>query len=258
MARTIALMNEKGGTGKTTTAVNLAHALARQGAKVLLVDLDPQGNATQHLGVEFTKSTYHLIATPEHLATCFYNARKNLDVVPANKNLFAAELAILTQPGRELVLKNKLRPAASTYDFVLVDCAPSLSVLTHNALACSSEVMVPVAMDYLSLAGLESVQRTVSAIRQALNHEVQIVGIIPTLFHGRLRASQEILNTMKARWDGNVLPTIRTCSKLREAPKHRMTIFEHAPTSRGAQDYETLARKITTMEVRRHENDSRA
>jgi len=258
MTRIISVTNHKGGVAKTTTAINLAHALALQGQKILLVDLDPQGNATQHLGVTFTKNMYHLIATPEHLAACFCNARKNLDVLPANKNLFAAELGILAQPGRELILRNKLQPAVPVYDFILIDCAPSLSVLTHNALACSSEVLVPVAMDYLSFAGLESVQRTVSTIRQALGHEVQITGIVPTFFHARVRASHEILKTLKDRWGDKVLPTIRTCSKLREAPKHGKTIFEHAPTSRGAQDYETLARKISTMEVRQHESEPRA
>ena len=252
MTRIIAILNEKGGTAKTTTAVNVGHALARAGKKTLLVDLDPQGNATQHLGVEFETSTYHLLTDAAPLEKCLRKARENLDILPSNKNLFAAELHMNSQAGRELILRNKLDAILDKYEFILVDCAPSLSVLSHNALALCREALVPVSMDYLSLAGLSSVERTINTIKRALNHEVTITGIIPTLFDGRVSASHDILATLEKEWPGLVLPTIRVNSKLREAPKHKKTIFEHAPESRGADDYTKLAQHIINMEAESH------
>jgi chromosome partitioning protein len=249
MTRTIAISNEKGGVGKTTTAVNLAHALAQRGHKVLLVDLDPQANATQHLGATHDKSAYHLLATSTPPAHCIANARPNLDVIISSKNLFAAELAIAAQPGRELILRQKLQPELGRYDFVIIDSAPSTSVLSFNALAACREILVPVSMDYLSLTGLESIQRTIGTLRQALNHDVRIAGIIPTLFHARIASSREILTAINQEWGAKVLPTIRTCSKLRDAPRQHQTIFEHAPESRGAHDYQALAEHVAQMEV---------
>ena len=244
MPRIIAVMNEKGGTAKTTTAVNLAHALARAGKRVLLVDLDPQGNATQHLGAKHDKTAYHLLTGAELLDACTCQVRPGLGLVPANKNLFAAELAIIGQPGREMILRNKLQPVLARYDYVVLDCAPSLSVLTHNALAAASEVIIPVGMDYLSLAAVKSVERTTAMIARALSHDVQITGIVPTFVHARLAASREILSLLQGDWGEKVLPAIRVCSKLREAPKHQKTIFEYAPDSRGAADYEALTQAI--------------
>ena len=244
MTRIIAIFNEKGGTAKTTTTVNLAHALARTGKRVLLVDLDPQGNATHHLGVHFERGIYHLFTSEEALAICICGARKNLDVLPANVNLFAAALAIQALPGREFILRDKLQPALTIYDFVLIDCAPSLSTLTHNALAAAHEVIVPVAMDYLSHAAIKGVERTTSMISRAFNHDVQITGIVPTFFHSGLTASREILALLQEDWREKLLPAIRVCSKLRETPKHQKTIFEYAPGSRGAADYEALTQAI--------------
>ena len=249
MTRIIAITNEKGGTGKTTTAVNLAHALARAGHRTLLVDLDPQGNATQHLGIDPNPGAYHLFTDAAEPLSCIHQARGRLDLLPANKNLFAAQLHVSTLPGRELILRNKLAPIVAGYDFVLVDCAPSLSVLGHNALAFCKEVIVPVSMDYLSLAGLESVERTVATIGRALGHDARITGVVPTFFDARLTASCEILAEVERRFGSRVLPTIRINSKLREAPKHQRTIFEYASDSRGAHDYDTLAQRIIAMEV---------
>lgn len=252
MTRIISIANEKGGTGKTTTAVNLSHGIARSGLRTLLVDLDAQGNATQHLGVDGKTNAYHLFTDAAGVHECIHFARDRLDLLPANKNLFAAQLHLNSRPGREFVLRNKLSPIADRYDVIVVDCAPSLSVLGHNALAFCQEVLVPVAMDYLSLAGLESVQRTITTIGHALGHNVRMSGVIPTLLDGRLTASKEISADLQQRFGWRALPPIRVNSKLREAPKHHQTIFEYAPDSRGAKDYEALTQYVLTMEVMEH------
>ncbi|MFC1611406.1 ParA family protein [Myxococcota bacterium] len=251
MTRIIAITNEKGGTGKTTTAVNLAHGLARADRRTLLIDLDPQGNATQHLNADATPGAYHLFTNEGEPSRCIHKARECLDLVPSNKNLFAAQMHINSQPGRELILRSKLLSIAGGYDFVLVDCAPSLSVLGHNALAFCREVLVPVAMDYLSLSGLESVERTVATISRALGHDVQITGVIPTFLDARLSASRDVMAQIERKFGPRILPAIRVNSKLREAPKQGQTVFEYAPDSRGALDYDTLTQRIITME----END---
>lgn len=236
VARAIAVLNQKGGTAKTTTAVNIAAGLAQIGKRVLLVDLDTQGNVGVSLGVKGAKSIYHVLFQGASLVECSVPVRDNLDIITSDQTLSLAE--------RELAKREKHAHSFNPhfaklrdYDYVILDCAPSSSLMNQNALTYVHEVLVPVSCDYLSLVGVKQVIKTIQYVNENLMHPVKICGVLPTFFDVRNRISVDAVNNLRSYFKERTLPPIRVNTKLKEAPSVKKTIFEHAPDSNGARDY---------------------
>jgi len=243
VVRIIAVTNQKGGTGKTTTVVNLGFALAQGGFRTLLVDLDAQGNLGISFGIEGERSLYHILVEGADPSACAVNVRLNLDLIPSNETVASAELIMTGEPGREKLLARRIR-GLRLYDVVLLDCPPSLSLLSQNALTYAEEVLIPISMDYLALIGVKQILKTITMINEVLEHPVTISGIVPTFYDIRNRISREVLTTLKEHFGEQVLSPIRVNTKLREAPSHKQSIFEYDPHSYGAQDYQRLAHEV--------------
>jgi chromosome partitioning protein len=236
----LAVLNQKGGTGKTTTSVNLAAGLARDGHRVLLVDCDSQGHVGVSLGVRGERSLYHVLVEGRPLEECVVNVAPGLDVLPSNETLAGAEVFLARQEGARDRLLRKRLAGATSYRFVLLDCAPSLSLLTMNALTVADGLLVPVSCDFLSLVGVRQIVKTVRQVNELLAHPLEIVGVLPTLYDQRNRISDESIAQLRAHFGDRVLEPIRINTRLREAPSHGLSIFDYAPESRGAEDYARL------------------
>jgi chromosome partitioning protein len=240
-ARRIAILNQKGGTGKTTTAVNLAAGVAERGYKVLLIDTDAQGNVGVSLGVSGDKSLYHVLVDGTDPVEVAVPVRAHLDVITSNCTLAAAEIWLARQNAeqRSRIMTQRLNRmhVSRRYDYVIVDCGPSLNLLNQNALSYADEVVVPVTCDYLALVGVKQVLRTIKDIERHLHHAVRISAVLPTFYDGRTRLAREVLETLQGHFSNKCLPPIRLNTRLAEAPSHRKTIFEYAPQSYGAEDY---------------------
>lgn len=236
----IAVLNQKGGTGKTTTAVTLGAGLREAGYKVLIIDVDSQGHVAVSLGVEGDKTLYHVLVERLPLRDCVVHARSNLDILCGNETLASTEIYMARlNEGRDRVMRNIL-DEDHDYDFVLLDCGPSLSLLNMNALTYAEHLIVPVSCDFLSLVGVKQLLKTLKNVNQVLMHPISILGILPTFYDMRNSISDESVKTLRGYFHDKVLPPIRVNTRLREAPRHRKTIFEYAPESRGASDYEKL------------------
>ena len=243
-ARVIAVFNHKGGTGKTTTSICLAAALAMKGKKTLLVDTDSQGNVGVSLALPSERSLYHVLVmglAPEQAMT---QARPNLDVLCSNETLAAAELYLAGRKQRHRVLAQRLKSCRDDYEYIIVDCSPSLSLLNQNALVFADAVLCPVACDYLSLVGVRQVLRTIRHVNKLLNHPVKLWGILPTLFDRRARICNEALETLRDNFKDRCLSPIRQAIRVKEAPAHGKTLFEYAPNSRATRDYRELAQRL--------------
>jgi chromosome partitioning protein len=240
-ARRIAILNHKGGTGKTTTSISLAAGLAERGQKVLLVDTDAQGNVGLSLGLSSQEDLYHVLTENLDPDDVIVPVRKNFDIITSSQLLAAAEmwLAGLEPERRAHVLGERLgNPEISkSYDYILLDCGPSLNLLNQNALVYADEVIIPVNCDYLSLVGVKQVLRTIGEVEKHLRHTVRVSGVLPTFFDSRTKLACEVLETLRGHFKERCLPPIRSNTKLAEAPSRRKTIFEHAPESNGAEDY---------------------
>jgi chromosome partitioning protein len=233
----IAVFNHKGGTGKTTTSVSLAAGLAMRGKRVLVVDTDSQGNVGVSLNVKAERTLYHVVVMGLPVADAVSRVRDNLDLIPSNESLAAAELYLAGRQNRDRVLSRRLEAARPAYDVIVLDCSPSLSLMNQNALVFADGVLVPVACDYLSLVGVRQVIRTVKNVNQLLHHPVQIWGVLPTFYDSRARICREALATMKDHFGDRCLLPIRAAMKVKEAPSQGQTIFEYAPGSHAAEDY---------------------
>jgi chromosome partitioning protein len=249
--RVLAVFNHKGGTGKTTTAVHVAAGLAARGARVLLVDADGQGNVAASLGLEAERSLYHVLVMGLPFEQAKIAARPNLDVIAANETLAAAELYIAGQRNRDRVMASRLGRARESYDYVIVDCSPSLSLLNQNALVLADAVLCPVACDYLSLIGIRQVVRTVKHVNKILNHPVNFWGVLPTLFDSRARICNEALDTLKKNFRDVCLDPIHFAIRVKEAPSLGKTLFEYAPNSSAAADYWRVIERLMNVETAR-------
>ncbi len=244
--RRIAVLNQKGGTGKTTTSVNVAAGLAEAGHRVLLIDLDAQGNVAVSLGLNAPRTIYDVIAEGAHPADCIVNVNERLDALISNTSLANAELRLAAARDRYKVLAQRMQ-SITNYDFIIMDCGPSLSLLNQNALTYADDILIPVSCDYLSLVGVKQILRTLKKVNELLLHPVNILGVVPTFFDMRTRISVEAVSTLKAYFKDRVLPPIRVNTRLKEAPSHKKTIFEFAPDSRGSADYRKLVERILAV-----------
>ncbi len=248
--RYIAVFNHKGGTGKTTTAVSVAAGLAARGKKVLLVDTDAQGNVSVSLGATVERSLYHVLVMGLRVSDAVQRVRENLDLLPSNETLAAAELYLAGRQNRDRVLDGRLASAAQGYDYVVLDCSPSLSLMNQNALVFADSVLVPVACDYLSLVGVRQVIKTVKNVNSLLHHPVQIWGVLPTFYDSRAKICREAITTLKSHFGDRCLPPIRAAIKVKEAPAQGQSIFEYAADSNAAEDYASVVETIIASRER--------
>jgi len=249
-ARIIALCNQKGGVGKTTTTINTAAALAEYGRKVLLVDFDPQGALSRGLGVvnEDVKTIYDLMLDRKLKAedVIVHTEVPGLDLIPANIQLSAAEIQLVAEPGREKILAGVLRPVLGDYDLIMIDCQPSLGLLTVNALTAAHGVMIPVACDYFALRGLELlIQNTVELVQERLNENLKIDGILATMFDPRTLHSREMLNKLNQDYGDKVFRSvIKLTVKFKDSSAQGRPVTQYAPTSEAAELYRAVAREM--------------
>jgi chromosome partitioning protein len=260
--RSIAIINQKGGVGKTTTAVNVSAALARAGRQVLLIDLDPQAHATLHLGIELSpedKSTYDVVVGGVPLEAATREVAERLTAVPAHVDLVGAEVELANRSERELILARALEEYRDPYDFLVIDGGPSLGVLTINALAAAQEVIIPLQPHYLALEGLGKLLETVSLVRGVLKPGLRVSGVVLCMYETNTRLAQEVRSDVSqfirdaefqdAWYGARVFATcIRRNIKLAECPSFGKTIFDYAPRCRGAADYAALVGEILAME----------
>lgn len=247
--RIIAITNQKGGVGKTTTAANLADALARKGRRCLLVDLDPQASLTAALGLRAPTATTYDLLTGRTSAQDAISALEGMDIIPASPQLVGAELELSGVPGREYILREKLQ-ALSTYDYILLDCPPGLGLLTLNALTASGEVFIPLQAEYLALDGLARLMGTIDLVQKRLNSRLKVSGIIITRYDSRRRLNRDIIETIRGHFPGAVFDNpIRENISLAEAPSYGQTIFTYKANSTGAADYTALADEVIKQEA---------
>lgn len=246
MSRIIGILNYKGGTGKTTTVVNLASGLAALGARVLCVDLDAQGSLATYLGVRFTHSITHLLLGQADPETCIVRARENLDIIGSDRSLLQAErmmYRIDDDCRARQALAHKMR-GINRYDFIILDFSPSGSILSEAGLLYAREVIVPVSMDYLALVGVREVIQTLKNLARTPGYGVRFFLILPMFYYARLRKDRQILETLHRYFDGKVADPIRASVKLSEAPSHQVSIYEYAPGSASAIDYAYLVERV--------------
>lgn len=244
MAYTIQIQNFKGGVGKTTTSINLAHALALRGYKVLLVDLDHQGNATKGLGYTVTETTptlFHVLKEGFDYKDVVATVRENLDLLPSNRETAEAEEALQYERRREEILKRRLG-SLDEYDYAILDCPASLSLLHINALLFAEEIILPVRSEVWSYEGVEQILHSMKEMQEVFGYQPKILGALPTMVDGRYNLSKEVRELLLESFgEERVLPPIRTDSNILNSQKLNQTIFEFAPRSRAAEDYRSLA-----------------
>lgn len=249
MGKIIAFANQKGGVGKTTTCVNVAAYLSDMGKKVLIVDMDPQGNATSGVGVdksEELKSIYNVMSGENYVEEVIKKTKlKNLDILPSEINLAGAEIELVQMDNRETVIKNILNRLRNSYDYICIDCAPSLGLLTVNALTAADSVLIPIQCHFYSLEGLSQLMNTIKLVKKHLNSGIDIEGVVLTMIESRSKLVIEVSNEVKKFFGTKVFDTVIPKNiRLAEAPSYGETILTYDPRGKGAQAYRNLAVEI--------------
>lgn len=249
MGKIISLTNQKGGVGKTTTAINLGASLASLGKKVLLVDADPQANASSGLGIDIRTLKYTiyecLIENISPQQTILKTEVENLYVMPSHIDLVGAEIEMLNLENRENVLRNTLTPIKNDFDYILIDCSPSLGLITVNALTASDSVIIPVQCEYFALEGISKLLNTIKIIKSKLNTALEIEGFLLTMYDNRLRLANQVLEEVKRHFEGMVFETVITRNvRLSEAPSHGMPVLQYNSESKGSVNYLDLAKEL--------------
>ncbi|WP_069651085.1 ParA family protein [Caloranaerobacter ferrireducens] len=249
MAKIIAVFNQKGGVGKTTTNVNLTACLARKGKKILVIDIDPQGNTTSGFGInknEVEISIYDSIINGVDIRKTIINTEvENLYLVPSNVELAGAEIELTKRPDRELALRNVIKDIRNDYDYIFIDCPPSLGLLTINSLVAVDSVLIPIQCEYYALEGVSQLMDTIRLVKKSLNPDLEIEGVVLSMFDGRTNLSIQVVDEVKKYFKGKVYTTIIPRNvRLAEAPSHGLPIIDYDPKSRGAEAYMELAEEF--------------
>ena len=253
MGRTIVVANQKGGVGKTTTAINLSASLAELGQKVLIIDMDPQGNATSGVGVEKedTENTvYELLLGQCTIEDCMIkDVYENLCLLPSNINLAAAEIELIDIEEKEYILKKEVAKVKDNFDFIIIDCPPSLSMLTVNSMCASDTVLVPIQCEYYALEGLTQLMHTINLVRERLNPDLEIEGVVFTMYDARTNLSLQVVENVKNNLNQMIYKTIIPRNvRLAEAPSYGQPINIYDPRSAGAESYRLLAEEVLNRE----------
>lgn len=253
MGRIIAIANQKGGVGKTTTAINLSACLAEKGKKVLAIDMDPQGNMTSGLGVDkdsVEKTVYDLIIGEAQIEEIICKeVLENLEVLPTNIDLSAAEIELIGIENKEYIIKNEVEKVKENYDFIIIDCPPSLSMLTINAMTTADSVLVPIQCEYYALEGLSQLIHTIELVKERLNSNLEIEGVVFTMYDARTNLSLQVVENVKDNLNQNIYKTIIPRNiRLAEAPSYGMPINQYDPKSSGAESYRLLADEVIEKE----------
>ena len=249
MGRVIAVANQKGGVGKTTTAINLSACLAEKGQKVLAIDMDPQGNMTSGLGIdkdEVEKNIYDLMIGQAGVDEVLQKeAIENLDVIPTSIDLSAAEIELIGVDDKEFIIRNAVQPIKDDYDYIIIDCPPSLSMLTINAMTTADSVLVPIQCEYYALEGLSQLIKTIELVKERLNENLEMEGVVFTMYDARTNLSLQVVENVKDNLDQTIYKTIIPRNiRLAEAPSHGLPINLYDPRSTGAESYMLLADEV--------------